>query len=996
MRVCWGRAWEDAGAPVYWPWTQVLGGLAEDEDDVALLRHLGPGAAEAAQILPQLGPRLGIAGASAPTGDAPGARFRLFEAVSDFLHAVSADGPLLVILEDLHAADEASISLLQFICRHLERSPILVVGTYRAPEVLASPRRLGLITGVAREGGHLMLSGLAPPSVSELLERASGVTPTPETAMEIYEVTEGNPFFVGEVARLLGGSLAVVHRRVPVPDAVQAVIRGRLGGCDDRLVAVLGAAAVVGRDFDLAALSGVAGRNVHQLLDDLGEAARHRVVEEIGLNRWSFVHALVRETLYEGLTLGERVRLHRAAAETFERLSPDAFAEIAHHRFESARTGTDASRSVDACETAAQRAAAVLAFEDAAHWFGRALEVLERQPAAQRRRYDLLMAVGESLLRGGSRAEGRATYLRAAQIARSIGDAERLARAALGFYGLHEDVLDAHDHSRRVLIEEALAALPDEDSALRARLIMCSGRWDEFDPEDFGGKARAAVDMARRVGDQSTLAEILWNWHYGHSSPAHLDERLRVADELVDLANQSGSREQLVLALQWRLSDRFEAADVSGARADLRLGLREAEDLRLPFPLWGITDMRSTVELLEGRLDEAERTIADARTLGRRISFPLAEMRCAARIAVVRWNQGRFEEMAALTRDACEVLPREYAHPRILLGIALAEAGHRDEARLELDRILAEDSWSWYRRVHRESSAGHLAELCWLIGEPGPAAALVDALQPFAGGHLVWGIMGYSLGSVDRYLGQLFSLQGRFQDAEAHFEAAHRLHERLGAPWFWARGAVDHARMLRARGLPGDDQRSAGLAARAGSRFAAIGATVHAERATALVHPGDRTEFRLVDGEWAVRFGGVDVRLRDSKGMHYLASLLRCPCRPIHAQELIGERPLGQDDASHRLRELQDEIDEARADHDLGRLERAENAFDDVLNSMQAATSAAQAERARQSASRAIKGAIDRIAAVHPELGRYLRTTVRTGVQLSYRPDPRSPIRWDT
>jgi tetratricopeptide (TPR) repeat protein len=358
----------------------------------------------------------------------------------------------------------------------------------------------------------------------------------------------------------------------------------------------------------------------------------------------------------------------------------------------------------------------------------------------------------------------------------------------------------------------------------------------------------------------------------------------------------------------------------------------------------------------------------------------------------LRRQQGRFTEAEEICRRAVERYPVwGYATAHCLF---LAEVGRLDEAEDALSRHL-----STTPPGDRRLSAfwlAYLGEVCHLVGDLGNAARLYDALLPFAGGHVAYGVMSFSLGVVDRYLGLLAITLQRFDDAESHFEAAHRLHDGMGARAWAVQTRADHGRMLLARGGPGDRERASGLLERARTAFVELGASAQAERIAALLEAPRRTVFRLEGDEWLLEFEGQAIHLRDSKGLQYLARLVVAPGKEIHALDLAGERMLDAERARQRLADLKAEIDDARATHDVGRLQGAEDEFDGLVARLRGVARTPDAERARQSISRAVKGAIDRIAAAHPSLGEHLRTTVRTGAYSTYAPDPRSRIEWET
>jgi hypothetical protein len=170
IRVVWGRCWEGGGAPPFWPWTQAIGALAEDHDEDTVAGWMGVGAAHVAQIVPVLAERLGIDGEPVGAAESEASRFYQFEATTRFLRHAAAAQPLLVVLEDLHAADEASLLLLQFLARQLRGSRLLVMGTYRDVDADRQLAVLDAVGQLLREGQLVTLWRLplltSPPSTT--------------------------------------------------------------------------------------------------------------------------------------------------------------------------------------------------------------------------------------------------------------------------------------------------------------------------------------------------------------------------------------------------------------------------------------------------------------------------------------------------------------------------------------------------------------------------------------------------------------------------------------------------------------------------------------------------------------------------------------------------------------------------------------------------------------------------------------------------------------
>jgi AAA ATPase domain len=299
-RVLAGRCWEHGGAPAYWPWIQVVraaGGEFEDCMPAAAGTGGRPGASEP---LP------------APTSADPESdRFRLFDGVARFLMKVADDRRLLVVLDDLHAADEPSLLLLRFLAQTIAGERIVLLGAYREAEQRVH-ELVELFAELARVGHRIPLRGLSRPEVGSYISRVAA-RPAPEAVVaKVHDVTAGNPFFVGEVVRVLlaDGSLAdagqpMVDPVLRIPEEVHALIRRRVAGLEREATANLRVAAVIGREFQLGVLQRVSRLSVRRLADALSEAVRAGILAEDPSvpGRYAFTHDLVRETLYQGMPM---------------------------------------------------------------------------------------------------------------------------------------------------------------------------------------------------------------------------------------------------------------------------------------------------------------------------------------------------------------------------------------------------------------------------------------------------------------------------------------------------------------------------------------------------------------------------------------------------------------------------------------------------------------------------------------------------------------------
>jgi AAA ATPase domain len=1012
--VLWGTCWEGDGAPAFWPWIQALRDHAGRRDPAALRAELGDGAADVARLVPGLAAKLGELPPS-PALEPDQARFRLFDAVAGLLKRAGEAEPLLLVLDDLHWADRSSLALLRFVARELRDARLLVLGTYRDVELGRSPvnQALAALAGRAR---HLTLGGLGEDDVAELLAQTTGRPPGAELASAVHRRTGGNPLFVREVARLLAAG-----DRPAIPEGVREVLRRRLdrlpAGCADHLAV----AAVLGQEFRLDLLGAVSGRSTVEQLALLDRVVEARLVEPApgAVAGYRFTHALLREVLYERLPAATRVALHRRAGEAIEeRFAADLeprLAELAHHFRQAAAAGGQPRKAVHYATLAGRRALNQLAYAEAATWFERALEALELEPAGPAERCQLELALAEARMAAGEIAAARAGYERAAALARGIGAAEPLARAALGL-GSEVTALVVDELQVR-LLEEALAALGDDDGVLRARLLARLARTLVFTPalERRAALSEQAVAIARRVGDPATLAAVLYDRHLAVWGPDNPADRLAIAAEVVELAERCGDRALALQGRGLRTADLLELGDRPALRAEIDAYERAATQLRQLHYLWHVPLLRATQEVLAGRLDEAERLAAEGLAVGQRAHDQAVGVYVPVVVALVRLLQGRLAELEGAVRELVARYPAVPAW-RGTLVVTLAHAGRHDEARAELDWLAARDLADLPRDQQWLCNLALLAMACQRLGDRRRAAVVYELLLPCAGRLVPTTRLAVGcLGAVSHYLGILAATMARWDDAAAHLREAVETNSRAGALCFLAQSRHEYAHALRARDAPGDRELAAEQLREAAAGARALGLALPAEPEPA---PPPAAVFRREGEYWTIAYRGPAARLRHTAGLGHLARLLGNPGRELHALDLAagdaaGVRrggdpgPVLDDQAKaayrRRLGELTAELEEAERWADPERAARARAEADALTEQLAGAVGLggrdrrlpSSAERARVNVTKAIRAAIRRIAAHDPALGEHLTRTVRTGTFCVYAADPATPQRWE-
>jgi hypothetical protein len=1019
--MLFGRCWEEGGAPAYWPWVQIVRAAGAEFD------------------------RLATSDTEA-TVDPEAVRFRLFDEVARFLYESARERRLLLVLDDLHAADAPSLLLLRFLSERVAGSTILVVGAYRPGEARVHDLA-ELFAELVRVGTRIPLRGLNVADVESYVTAVTGEPPPRPVVARLHQITGGNPFFLGEIVRLL-----VVDGRLPdsgtqlrdpllrLPEEVRALIRRRVAGLSHEAVSTLRVAAVVGREFDLPILQRAVLLSPSRLADVLGESVAAGVVAGApGERAYSFAHELVRETLYEDLPAARRLELHltigRALQELHRHDLESHLSEIAHHLALATPLG-EPDTAVDYLVRAGDRSAAVLAYEEAAVHYRRALGLLGTlaEPSPERR-CDLLVRLGDAQWRSGETKGARSSFEEAIAAARRLGAAELLARAARGYVdALGGFILFARFEAGATgadVLEEALGQLPTGDSPLRARLLACLAveLYSVNEPvERRVALSGEAVEMARRLGDSEALGMALHARHWALATPDLVHERLEHTEEMLRVADEVGSRELAFLAHNARFHCLLELCEGRGMDAEIGTMAELAELLRQPFYRWHVLCLRTVRAIVAGRFADAERLAHEALAIaGLRHSEFASYVYRYAQLLAIRWAQGRLGEIWKSIDHHSDRFPWI---PRWRDSLAAAALGDVRAARAEVERHAARG----FSDLHRDGlwilHLCALAEACVLIGDDRRGAELYELLLPFADRNAV-SYTQQPFGPVALRLGMLARMASRWEAAEQHFRTAAERCELLGARAVRAHVLGEHAKMLRARGQAGDHQRAAELLAEASALCGELGLDGLLER----FEPGaarDETAVLRREGEfWTIGYAGETFRLRDLRGLRYIACLLAAPGKNLHALELVsavmGNLPDGRagrvrpelpaswpgdagpplDEAAkaayrRRLEELGDDLQQARDWGDEERAARVAEEIDFLTRELAQAVGlggrdrevTSPAERARISVTKAIKKAITLISKESPALASHLEASIHTGRFCRYAPPAETPPRW--
>ncbi|GAB0102287.1 AAA family ATPase [Nocardia sp. JMUB6875] len=927
------------GAPAYWPWIQVLRALS------------------ASRVLRDVDETLD-----------PRARFELFEQVTVELAAAAERSPLLIVLDDMHRADIASVRLLHYLAESLRRTRVLVVATLRPvpgddgwAEVLAAAEAQPV-------------PPLTETRVAELLSAATGASADHRAVQRILLRTGGNAFFVRELVGLVAHDPRALEQ---LPETVRAVVAARVADRSAACRQLLAVASVLGTSSPLRRVLEVLAEPPAEIGDLLDEAAAAGLLALVEGETVRFVHEIVRDAVYGNLPTAHRQYWH---AEVAARMSaephPEPVAIAEHWRRAGPEHAAEAGRW---WQRAGEQRLAALAYEDAAQCFDRALESAADTGTCQLR-------LGDACLATGDVERARAAYLAAVATGRRDGHADLVAAGALGLgSGPAGFEVALHDREQISALEDALALLPAESGATRATVLarLSVALTYSSDGARRAELAESALRTAREADDEAALAAALAARCDIRSSPEHVAERLADTERIIDIARRQRDASLELVGRRMRIVARLELGDMAGFGEDARQFEILARSLRQPLYLWYGPLWRAMTALAAGRFPACAEALAEAARLGEIAGSANAFVLTST----LRWC------LAADTSDRAELLELgrllddiDAVWVSFTKALVHAQLGDIGDARTQLD-IAAREREALPRDGNWLATVAQVAETLGIVG-PHPIAEWVyEQLLPHAGLFVVEGIGAALRGSVERHLGLAAAALGRNDLAAAHFDRALAANRRLGAPLLVDKTLAD------ARRSPGSPLTTT---------------DAHFTRTGEL---------------WEFTFGGRAATVRDCKGLHDIARLLSRPGVPIPALDLVAMpgRTDGQSetlyepgdlgeliddrarrDYRRRLTELEAEADAADAAGDTERSARIATEREALVAQLSAAfglggrprRTGSPVERARTTVTARIRDAIRRVTAVHPELGRHLRLSIKTGTVCSYEPD--GEIRWLT
>jgi tetratricopeptide (TPR) repeat protein len=1025
FQVAWGRCWEDGGAPSFWPWSQVVSVLD------LFIGESSSWPTKIPEFADWLDPFSGHAAAAllSPMPD----RFAAFAKFASSLCHLSCRNPLLIVLDDIHCCDDASLALLRFLAVELETNRIAIIATYREGQAETN-RALSSLVGVMSRYDYtyyIRLTGLSAADISELLNNC-GIDVDTTVVTALLTRTGGNPFFIREVLRMharsnndSSGAAILLHA---LPRSIVEVVRVHLETTSVECQTLIRVASAIGLECDCDLLSHITMFDGVRLSAAACEAQQAGLVSFNDDNRLTFRHAVVRDAVYDGIDLQTKKSLHLAIARVIEsRIGDDrrAIRLLAHHYSLSLPTGSS-EKALEFAIRAGREACSQLAYEEGISYYDSALR-LGLGRLSSHRRCEIMLALGECQLRSGYWAESRRTFQFAANEARENGNACQFARAALGFKGSIGGTLPP-DFPAIALLREAVALVEPNEIDLQIKLLSALAYALYFadcapEMEILSSKALSLVGKVcdGNLERIALLAKLYTIW-----MPTRTAEILSAATSLLRSACDAGDRDMQFRAHVFRYGAFLERGMGVPAAEEMECVIQLSQELREARYLWQATAIRSNAAFICGNLPLSRQLAESARMLGDAVHDSSSNHCFLVQSLQIDAITGEFGKWDEILSKFVERYPSVPAY-RAARAYVLSAEGEIDKALSDLAALSAHSFSDLATNSLFLWTVGLIAEAAVNCGDLECCKSVHHIMEPFADHNIVavWG-MGFS-GPVAAKLALLSARCGAVNSANAYFRKAVKAYQAVGATLMNGIFQLRYATAVRQWGIKDEGfpvrsvlmdslgifraVRNAPLITKAENEISELGSPSKSAMMTAC--------FKVEGRECIIEYDGVRSMVRTTLGIKYISVLIGMQGRDVHVLDLVrgavldssqegtpgvagasvapmgvGAVPDGRACQSYRVRllELESDLTEAVGDNDLGRIEALKSEILMLKKELSDAYRISSKkdisiERARVAVRNRISSAIQGIHGVNGSLANHLRVSIRTGTVCSYVPE---------
>ena len=774
----------------------------------------------------------------------------LFNGVYEVVKRLSADTPIVWLLDDLHWADESSLLLVEHLAPHLERLPILFLGTYRDVELEVGKPFEKVLAQLVRQriGQRIALKRLSEDSVAQLLMAFSGSEPPRGFVDAIYHETEGNPFFVEEVFQHLSeegklfesdGSWKSDVRvdELEVPEGIRLVIGRRLERLTASTPRVLMDAAVIGRQFAVNILERVCGDDPDAFYDAIEEAENAKLIEPVSAGRearYQFTHELIRHTLLSSLSLPKRQRVHVKVADALEKIYEGRLeehaADLAHHLYE-AGAAADASRTIRFLRMAGESALESTAADEAFYYFDTALSM---DVEDDRQKADLLFLRGNAYRGRGQWEQPLADWSQAFDLYEAVGDVEGIGRVAADMT-IRLFWMDRWGELPEIA-DRGLRAISDAPTRERALLLAASGTGLAFGGGRYLEGAELLADaekLATELGDDALLGAVLFQKLIPEWGFMQFPGKYDTASRASALFRSSG----MVCPLADTLSHTQIAAFSLGRLDEVARIAEELEPLALRLDQWSaqllyLQAMGPRELLVTGDTGLFHKFGEEHLALCERVGFPWTNLSYDFMGLSDFWRGRRSDALKKL-ESACEVempglwagvAPGSLFQVRAFFGEAEAGPSFREEALPKLGEPSGIGSWRYL--------TGAVQAFAYLGKNDETASLYPLTTQAIDTGTVM--IHYGSLDLLEKIAGIAATAARNWPAAAAHFENALMQAEAIPHKLDQCEVRYWYGKMLTERNAPGDRAKARQLLGEAMDGYRTIGMPLHLEMAEKL------------------------------------------------------------------------------------------------------------------------------------------------------------------